>query len=364
VERGPERDPVHIECRFLLMCAGYYEYERGYTPAFSGVERYRGRIVHPQRWTRDVEYGGKRVVVIGSGATAVTLVPELSKAAAHVTMLQRSPTYVISRPAEDWLANGLRRRLPERLVYAIVRWTNVILGMFFFWLSRKNPKGVRDALLERVRRELGSDYDVGTHFSPKYNVWDQRVCLVPDGDLFEAIRSERASIVTDHVESFTETGIRLKSGRELDADLVVTATGLELKVAGGVEIVVDARRMNLAETMTYKGMMYGNVPNLAFCFGYTNASWTLKCDLTCEYVCRLLNHLEGTGYKYCTPRMNDVSVLPQPWLDFTSGYVQRSLERFPKQGSKAPWRLHQNYALDAMSLRYGAIEDGALEFGG
>jgi cation diffusion facilitator CzcD-associated flavoprotein CzcO len=349
-ERGPEREIVHFTCRFLLLCAGYYEYENGYAPAFSGVERFRGRIVHPQHWTPDVDYAGKRVVVVGSGATAVTLVPELAKSASHVTMLQRSPTYVISRPAEDWLAKGLRRRLPERVVYAIVRWVNVILGMFFFWISRKNPKGVRDALIEGVKRELGPDYDVGTHFAPKYKVWDQRVCLVPDGDLFESIRSGRASVVTDHVEAFTESGIRLKSGVELDADLIVTATGLELKVAGGVAIVVDGHAVNLAETMTYKGMMYSNVPNLASCFGYTNASWTLKCDLTCEYVCR--------------PRQNDPSVSPQPWLDFTSGYVQRSLARFPKQGSKAPWRLHQNYALDAMSLRYGALEDGALEFAG
>jgi cation diffusion facilitator CzcD-associated flavoprotein CzcO len=363
-ERGPEREIVQVTCRFLLLCAGYYEYENGYTPAFSGVEHFRGRIVHPQHWTPDVDYDRKRVVVIGSGATAVTLVPELAKSASHVTMLQRSPTYVISRPAEDWFAQGLRRLLPERLVYAIVRWTNVILGMFFFWISRNNPKGVRDALIERVQRELGPDYDVGTHFAPNYGVWDQRVCLVPDGDLFEAIRGGRASVVTDHVDTFTESGIRLKSGVELDADLVVTATGLELKVAGGVSVVVDGSTVNLAETMTYKGMMYSNVPNLAFCFGYTNASWTLKCDLTCEYVCRLLNHLEGTGYKHCTPRENDPSVLPQPWLDFTSGYVQRSLARFPKQGSKAPWRLHQNYALDAMSLRYGALEDGALEFAG
>jgi monooxygenase len=364
VERGPEREPHHLECRFLLMCAGYYEYEKGYTPEFSGMDRFRGRVVHPQHWTSDIDYAGKRVVVIGSGATAVTLVPELSKSAAHVTMLQRSPTYVISRPAEDWLAKVLRQRLPERIVYTIVRWTNVVLGMFFFWLSRKNPRRVREVLLEGVKRQLGPDYDVGAHFSPKYNVWDQRVCLVPDGDLFESIRSGRATVVTDHIETFTEAGIRLKSGPELGADLIVTATGLELKVAGGVEIAVDGRRVDLADTMTYKGMMYSDVPNLASCFGYTNASWTLKCDLTCEYVCRLLNHLEGTGYTRCTPRPNDPSVVPRPWLDFTSGYVQRTLDRFPKQGSKAPWRLHQNYALDAMSLRYGALEDGAMEFAG
>lgn len=351
-------------CRFLLICAGYYEYEHGYTPAFPGMERFRGRLVHPQHWPEDVDYASKRVVVIGSGATAVTLVPELAKTASHVTMLQRSPTYIISRPDQDRLANRLRRYLPGSVVYTIARWKNVVLGMFFFWLSKRNPRKVKEIMLAGVRRELGPEYDVETHFTPRYNVWDQRVCLVPNGDLFQAIREKRATVVTDHIATFTEKGVALRSGAELEADLVVTATGLELKVLGGVELTVDGRRIDLAKAMTYKGMMYSDVPNLASCVGYTNASWTLKCDLTCQYVCRLLNHLEGSGYRSCTPRTNDPSVEREPWVDFSSGYVRRSLDKFPKQGSKAPWRLHQNYALDALSLRFASLEDGAMEFGG
>lgn len=360
--RGPEKEIVRLTCNFLFMCSGYYNYEAGYTPDFQGTEHYKGRIVHPQKWTDDIDYAGKRVVVIGSGATAVTLVPELAKKAAHVVMLQRSPTYIVSRPEEDAIANWLRRHLPAKLAYGITRWKNVLLGMYFYRLCRRKPEFAKKMILDGVREQLGPDYDVTTHFTPKYNPWDQRLCLVPNGDLFEAIKQKRASVVTDRIECFTEKGLKLASGQELEADLVVTATGLSLQVMSDLEISVDGRRVDPAATMNYKGMMYSDVPNLASSFGYTNASWTLKCDLTCEYVCRLLNHMDATGQRQCTPRRTDPTITEEPWIDFSSGYVQRSLAKFPKQGSKAPWKLHQNYALDIVSLKFGSIEDGAMEF--
>ncbi len=364
VERGPSREVVRFTCQFIFMCSGYYSYVEGYTPEFPGIDRFRGRVVHPQKWADDVDYAGKRVIVIGSGATAVTLAPAMSKTAAHVTMLQRSPTYIVSLPAEDGVANGLRRYLPTALAYGVSRWKNVLRGMFFFELSRRAPARAKKFMLRRAKSELAPDYDFRTHFVPKYDPWDQRVCLVPDGDLFKAIRSGRVSVVTDHIETFTEKGLRLRSGAELEADLIVTATGLNLEVLGAVELTVDGRRVDPAKTMGYKGMMYSDVPNLASAFGYTNASWTLKCDLTCEYVCRLLNHMKKKGYRQCTPRKNDPSIVEEPAFTFTSGYVQRSIAKFPKQGSRAPWKLYQNYALDLVSLKYSGVEDGSLEFSG
>ncbi|HUD51392.1 NAD(P)/FAD-dependent oxidoreductase [Parvibaculum sp.] len=362
VERGPAKELARFTCNFLFMCSGYYNYAEGYTPDFAGTDRFRGRIVHPQKWTPDIDYAGKRVVVIGSGATAVTLVPEMAKTAAHVTMLQRSPTYIVSRPAEDGFANWLRRYLPAKLAYGITRWKNVLFGMYFYRLCKRSPQGVKDWILKQVREQLGSDYDVDTHFTPSYNPWDQRLCLVPNGDLFEAIKSKRASVVTDRIETFTEKGLKLQSGAELEADLIVTATGLNLQVLSDLDITIDGAHVDLSKTMNYKGMMYSDVPNLASSFGYTNASWTLKCDLTCEYVCRLLNHMDRTGTRQCTPRQTDPSVEPEPWLDFSSGYVQRSIDKFPKQGSKAPWKLYQNYALDIVSLKFGKVDDGVMEF--
>jgi monooxygenase len=302
------------------------------------------------------------VVVIGSGATAVTLVPELAKKAAHVTMLQRSPTYVVARPAEDAMANRLRRVLPSRLAYVITRWKRVMLGMYFFNLCRRNPARAKQLILGGVRAYLGPDYDVARHFTPRYNPWEQRLCLVPDGDLFHAIRSQRASVVTDEIETFTENGLKLKSGAELEADLIVTATGLNLEVLSGLQITVDGKRVDPATTFNYKGLMYSGLPNLASSFGYTNASWTLKCDLTCEYVCRLLNYMTRHGYRQCTPRNTDPALTGEAWVDFSSGYIQRSLHLFPKQGSRPPWKLHQNYARDIMTLRFGRIDDGVLEF--
>jgi cation diffusion facilitator CzcD-associated flavoprotein CzcO len=362
VEQGPERLALRLRCNFLFLCSGYYRYDAGYTPRFAGIGDYTGRVVHPQHWPDDLDCAGKRVVVIGSGATAMTLVPALADTAAHVTLLQRSPTYVVARPAEDPIAHRLRRLLPARLAYGLTRWKNVLLGMFFFRLARRRPDRVKRMILGGVRQALGPDYDVATHFTPRYNPWDQRVCLVPDGDLFAAIRAGRASMVTDQVDTFTPRGIRLQSGRELEADVVVTATGLELQVLGGIALEVDGRRVEPASTFNYKGMMFSDVPNLASSFGYTNASWTLKSDLTCAYVCRLLNHMARHGWTQCTPRNTDPALAPEPWLDFSSGYVQRAVGKFPKQGPRTPWRVHQNYARDLLSLKFGRVDDGVMEF--
>jgi cation diffusion facilitator CzcD-associated flavoprotein CzcO len=362
VQHGEAREPLRLTCGFLFMCSGYYDDAKGYTPELPGIERFGGRVVHPQAWPQDLDPAGQRIVVIGSGATAVTLVPELAKTAAHVTMLQRSPTYVVARPDSDRIANWLRRRLPARAAYGATRWKNVLLGMYFYRLARRRPQRVARLLLAGVRRALGPGYDVATHFTPRYKPWDQRLCLVPNGDLFAALRSGSASVVTDHVERFTESGIRLLSGAHLEADLVVTATGLDMRLLGGVALTVDGMRVDPAKTLSYKGMMFSGVPNLASCFGYTNASWTLKCDLTCAYVCRLLKHMDRHGHRQCTPR-RDESVNEEPWIDFSSGYVQRAADRLPKQGAKAPWRLHQNYALDLLALRFGRLDDGVMAFG-
>ncbi len=360
VERGGE--PAQLTCAFLFMCSGYYDYTRGYLPEFPGLDRFRGRIVHPQQWTDDVEWAGKRVVVIGSGATAVTLVPALARTAAHVTMLQRSPTYIVSLPGRDPVANWLRRRVSTRLAYAITRWKNVLFGLWFYRFCRRNPARARTLITKWLRAELGPDYDVATHFTPRYDPWAQRLCLVPDGDLFHALRDRRASIVTDRIATFTETGVKLESGAELPADLVVTATGLNLLALGGVALTVDGARVELAQTFTYKGMMFSGVPNLALATGYTNASWTLKAELVCRYVCRLLNHMARTGARRCTPRLRDGAVEPVPFLDLTSGYVQRAIATFPKQGAHIPWRLHQSYPRDLLLLGRGKLEDGVIEF--
>ncbi|WP_421999967.1 flavin-containing monooxygenase [Reyranella sp.] len=351
-----------MTCGFLWMCSGYYDYAAGYTPDFAGTERFRGRIVHPQKWTDDIDYAGKKVVVIGSGATAVTLVPAMAEQAAHVTMLQRSPTYVVARPAEDALANRMRRRLPAGLAYGLTRWKNVALGMVFYRLCKRRPERARAMIMKGVRACLGPDYDVETHFTPRYDPWDQRLCLVPDADLFRALRGGRASVVTDEIETFTETGLRLRSGAELDAELIVTATGLSLQALGGMTLSVDGRRIEPGETVSYKGMMYSDVPNFAVVSGYTNASWTLKADLVSAYVCRLLNHMRRNGLRQCVPRLDDPAMERLPALDFSSGYIRRAIDRLPKQGVRRPWRLYQNYLLDLLSLRFGSLRDRAMIF--
>jgi len=360
-ERTDTGQPVRLTCGFLLMCSGYYSYAGGHTPEFPDSECFRGRVVHPQFWPQDLDYAGKRVVVIGSGATAVTIVPEMAKTAAHVTMLQRSPAYIVSRPSEDKAANWLRERLPAKLAYRAARVKNMALGMYFYHLARKSPEKTKQQIIAMARHALGPDYDVGTHFTPSYNPWDQRLCLVPDADLFNAIRAGQASVSTGHIETFTETGLRLRSGEEIEADIVVMATGLKLNLLGDVGLSVDDSKVDLSKALAYKGMMFSGVPNLASVIGYTNASWTLKADITCEYVCRLLNHMKRHGYAAVTPR-RDASVEEEPFFSLTSGYVQRGIGMMPKQGSKRPWKLHRNYAMDALALRFGRIADGTVEF--
>ena len=362
IATGDDQAQVQMSCNFLFMCSGYYAYAQGYTPEFPGIEQFAGRVVHPQKWTPDVDYAGKKVVVIGSGATAVTLVPELAKQAAQVTMLQRSPTYVVARPSEDEWANRLRKWLPSKLAYALTRWKRVLLGMYVFRLCRTDPAKMKRLLLGGVRMALGPNYDIKTHFTPSYNPWDQRLCLVPDGDFFQSIKSGRAQVVTEHIDRFNAKGVVLKSGQQLDADLIVTATGLNLQVLGGLQLTVDGVVQDMSKTMSYKGLMFSGIPNLASSSGYTNASWTLKCDLTCEYVCRFINYLDQKGLAYGVPRNTDASVEERPWVDFSSGYFARAMHLFPKQGSKLPWRIHQNYPIDILLLRYGKVDDGVLQF--
>jgi monooxygenase len=349
-----------MTCNFLMLCGGYYDYDNPYSPEFPGSERFRGEIVHPQLWSDDVDYDGKRVVVIGSGATAVTLVPAMAERAAHVTMLQRSPSYVVSLPGRDPIAHFLRKFLPARVVYPVVRWKNVLITMLSYQLSRRRPRMMKAILRRAAERELPPGYPLDPNFRPSYNPWDQRLCVVPDGDLFKAICSERASVVTDRIETFTETGIRLESGRELEADLIVTATGLNMVPMGGLDLSVDGDHVHLPDHLTYKGLMLDDVPNMAFTVGYTNASWTLKCELSCEYVARLLNHMDEHGHHVAVPRRGP-DVRPEPLIDFSSGYVQRAIHMFPKQGNRRPWRLYQNYALDRALLTRGDLED-SMEF--
>jgi cation diffusion facilitator CzcD-associated flavoprotein CzcO len=360
-ERG-DGTTATFSCAFLMMCSGYYRYDQGYTPEFEGIEDFGGRVIHPQQWPEEPEYEGKRVVVIGSGATAVTLVPAMAKDAAHVTMLQRSPTYVVSVPGEDPVAEFLRRFLPHRAVYPIVRWKNVAIQSLIYRLSRNRPGFMKRLIRKGVVNALPAGYDVDTHFKPDYNPWDQRLCLVPDSDLFQSLSDGSADIVTDHIERFTANGIKLESGRELEADVVVTATGLNLLFFGGMKLEIDGIEPEQSHMLTYKGMMMGEVPNLAYTIGYTNASWTLKADLVSEYLCRLLNHMDANGYDVCMPHLSDPSVTEEPILDFSSGYVVRAVAALPKQGSKEPWKLRQNYAIDLRALRYGSLEDGAMTF--
>jgi len=353
---------VQIRCQFLLTCGGYYDYAEGYTPDFPGRERFTGPVIHPQHWPTDLDVSGQRVVVIGSGATAVTLVPELAKQAASVTMLQRSPTYMASRPSADAVADWLHARLGPQRAHALTRWKNVLWGMFIYRLAKRRPNKLKQRLIDMATQQLPAGYDVARHFTPRYKPWDQRLCLVPDGDLFKAIRAGTVQVVTDQIERFTEGGIRLASGTELPADLIVTATGLRLQPMNGVKVQVDGRTLEAAQLVTYKGLMFGGVPNLASVFGYTNASWTLKADLSCRFVCRMLNHMRKTGTRQCMPGPVDPAMKLQPWVDFSSGYFQRAIDRLPRQGSARPWTLNQNYISDLMTLRHGSIEDGVLRF--
>jgi cation diffusion facilitator CzcD-associated flavoprotein CzcO len=367
VESGENRELRQVRCGFLLMCAGYYSYEHGHTPDFPGRERFAGRIVHPQAWPEDLDYAGKRVVVIGSGATAVTLLPELARTAGHVTMLQRSPTYMIAFPDEDIIANVFGKILPERLAYRITRWKNIRLQAFIFRIARKRPRFARWLLVGHARRTLGPEYDVDKHFNPHYDPWEQRLCLIPNNDLFETIRSGRASVVTDQIESFTESGILLESGESLEADIIVTATGLDIVVLGGAEFHVDGKRIEFPEAFTYKGVMMEGVPNMISTFGYINASWTLRADLIARFSCRVLEHMRRTGSRKCVPvlRAEDEGMELQPWVTgFSSGYLQRVMEQLPKQGDREPWLNSQNYFEDRDKFLKDTLDDGALRFGG
>ena len=363
VERTDGGEREQLTCSFLFGCTGYYRYDEGYTPQYAGTDRFRGEIVHPQHWPEQLDYAGRRVVVIGSGATAVTLIPAMAEqGAAHVTMLQRSPSYVLALPGRDPLADLLRRFLPPRYAYPIVRWKNVLMAMALFNLSRRAPGFVRRVLRRGVARQLPAGYDVDTHFNPKYDPWDQRMCLVPDGDLFRTLRGGRASIVTDQIETFTEAGIRLASGEELEADVIVTATGLNLLVFGGITASVDGEPVTFSDTVGYKGIMFSGMPNMALTLGYTNASWTLKGDLAASWVCRVLNHMDAHGYDTVIPGRPDPSEPTDPFIDLASGYVLRSIEQLPKQGPRAPWRLHQNYVRDVALLKRGPIAEPGLAF--
>jgi len=361
IERPKPSEPLQIRCNFLFMCTGYYRYDRGYTPEWRGMDDFAGDIAHPQAWG-DLDYAGKRVIVIGSGATAVTIVPALARKAAHVTMLQRSPSYVASLPAKDPTAARLRKRLPFKLAAWLMRWLQIMRQRYYFHLARSQPQKARDMILDGVRSALGPDYDVDRHFSPRYNPWDERLCLVPDNDLFNAIKSGAVSMATDRIERFVNEGIRLESGEILPADIIVTATGMRMRIMDGVEIIVDGDAVELGDTLSYKGIMFSNIPNLALSFGYSNASWTLKCELICEYVCRLLNYMERRGYQHCVPRLEADSQITEPMIDFTSGYVRRALPDLPKQGTRRPWKVYQNYLKDLLMMRYGRLNDGVMEF--
>lgn len=362
IERTDTGESFQMTCNFIYACTGYYRYDEGYTPEFPGTDQFKGDIIHPQHWPEDYDYTGKRVVVIGSGATAVTLVPAMADRAAHVTMLQRSPSYVVSLPGSDPLARLLRRLLPNKLVYPIVRWKNVLLAMAFFQLSRRRPRFIKGLIRKGVEHRLPKDFDVKTHFNPSYNPWDQRVCLVPDDDLFKVLSDGRAEIVTDHIDTFTEDGIKLESGKQIEADVIVTATGLNLQAIGGMSLAVDDKPVVLPETVAYKGMMLSGLPNMAMALGYTNASWTLKCDLCSHYVCRLINYMDEHGYQQCMPLAPDPSLPREPFIDFNSGYVVRAIHNFPKQGPRAPWRLYQNYPRDVHLLKRGEIQDEGVRF--
>lgn len=362
VANQENQETINYTCNFLSMCSGYYNYDHGYTPDFKDIDKFQGKLIHPQKWPEGYDYSDQKVVVIGSGATAVTLIPSMAEKVAHITMLQRSPTYIAAAPSEDRLATWTNKIFPKKMAYGINRWRKIMMSRFSFNLTRKYPKTMAKMLIGGVRKELGEDYDIETHFTPKYNPWDQRVCLVPDSDLFVAMKAGKASVVTDHIDKFVSKGILLKSGKTLEADIVITATGLDLKLLGGINFTVDGKWIDLSKTISYKAMMFSDIPNLSLAFGYTNASWTLKCDLSNQYVCRLLNFMDENGYKQCTPRQNDPNLELEDWLDFTSGYIRRKIHTLPKQGTKKPWRLDQNYLVDRKMIGKSKIDDGVMEF--
>ncbi len=359
-EVGPDQEQTLYHCSFLFMCTGYYNYEKGNTPEFAGAEAFQGRILHPQQWPKDLDYSGKQVVVIGSGATAITLVPAMAKTAAHVTMLQRSPTYILALPGSDALLAKLSRWLPLKWARSVARWKNIATNLWFYDLARKKPEKISAAIIGGAKKHLGPDFDAGNHFTPSYKPFDQRVCVAPDGDIFKALRSGEASIVTDKIVRFTEKGILLESGKELPADLIVTATGLKMELLSGLKILVDDQPVSLAKTYNYRGTMFSGVPNFALTVGYTNLPWTLKAELVSKFACRLINYMDRKKFRSAVPRPG-AEIGDQPLMNLQSGYVQRELENLPRQGLKTPWAL-RSYPHDRMNLHYGKINDGELEF--
>ena len=353
---------VNMTCDFLFLCGGYFSYSKPHMPSFINQEKFEGQIIHPQFWNDQLDYTNKKVVVIGSGATAITLVPAIAEKAKHVVMLQRSPSYVVSRPSEDAINRFLRKFLPIKFTYFLIRWKNILWQSYTFFLARKFPERIKKGILDLLKDELGSDFDINKHFTPSYKPWDQRMCLVPDSDLFSAIKNNKASVVTDKVKQFESDGILLESGVKITTDIIVTATGIELNSLNDINVTMDNVKVNAHERLTYKGMMLSGVPNFALSFGYVNASWTLRADLTCEYVCRLISLMDKKGVDCCAP-INDQSAYgDDDLIDFTSGYVQRGLHLMPKQGNKAPWKNYQNYLKDIFAVRLFSIKDSNLNF--
>jgi len=363
LEVATKNGTVQYTCDFLYGCTGYYRYDAGHEPSFPGADRFRGRFVHPQHWPQDLDYAGKKVVVIGSGATAVTLVPAMAETAAHVTMLQRSPTYILSLPNQDPLFRLLSPVLPVRATHWLVRWKNILVGVAVYQLAKRKPNFIRGLLRKAATKRLPQGYDVDRHFNPRYQPWDQRLCFVPDANLFKAISSGRASVLTDQIDTLTEHGIRLHSGQELEADILVTATGLRMLALGAVQLSVDGATIRPADHFVYKGTMLSNIPNFAFCIGYSNASWTLRADLASTFVCRVLNHMDRRGYRTCQPACDPTTLKARPLLDLTSGYVQRAVADVPRQAAEEPWRIRQNYIRDMLTMKLSRLEDGVLEFG-
>tara|TARA_X000000368_G_scaffold342754_1_gene281311 strand:- start:164 stop:1618 length:1455 start_codon:yes stop_codon:yes gene_type:complete len=354
----------HITCNFLFLCGGYYSYTKPHMPSFKNQENFIGQIIHPQFWSDDVDYVDKKIAVIGSGATAITIVPAISERAKHVTMIQRSPTYVVSGPSEDKINKFLRKFLPTKITYFLIRWKNILWQSFTFSLARKYPERTKNKILDLIKDELGEDYDIDKHFTPSYKPWDQRICLVPDSDLFKAIAEKKASVVTDTIDKFQSDGILLKSGEKVKADLIITATGIKLNSLNDINVTLDGIKLDPHERLTYKGMMLSGVPNFAISFGYVNASWTLRADLTCEYVCRLIKLMDKKGTACCKPIDDKSAYGDDKLIDFTSGYFQRGLHLMPKQGNKAPWKNYQNYLKDIFAVRLFSIKDSNLKFYG
>lgn len=357
-----EGNTIKVSCNFLMICTGYYDYDQGYIPDFKGLDTFKGQFIHPQQWTKDIAYENREVIVIGSGATAVTLIPSLAEKTKHITMLQRSPSYILSQPLYDPFAKIVHTLLPDKIAHKLARWKNILRDMYLYKMSRKNPAGVKKYVKKQIRKVLGKEYAIDTHFSPKYNPWDERLCSVPDNDLFHAIKAGKCTVVTDHIDTFTKNGIRLQSGKELRADLVISATGLQLKLAGGIQVYLDDELVDLSTKLNYKGSMLQDLPNLAAIVGYTNAAWTLKADLACHYVCRLLNYMDANNYKACVPKRTENNMTTVPIINFTSGYIQRALDKLPKQGDQHPWRLNQNYIRDRKILKRDKINDASLHF--